>query len=162
VSWMSGELRLVFEQQLPVHREALFTFHEDPEHLIALLDGWRYSEIVKHDGHIREGARLHIRERFGPLRIKLVFEHWMYEAPFGFAEEQVEGPFRVFRHKHEFEQTNDGTIVRDHVTIALKWWLGGLPVTRWFVRPRLIAFFAWRQAALRRLLNEGAIPDPPP
>lgn len=151
-------MKETFSQHLPASREALFAFHEDPAHLIELLSGWRYSRIASHDGHIRPGARLHIIERLGPFRIPLVFEHVVYEPPARFGERQIKGPFRVFEHVHEFVETADGTLIRDHVTIALPMWLGGELATRLFVVPRLRRFFAFRQSAMLRLLAGGRVP----
>lgn len=147
-----------FTQHLPVAREVLFALHEDPAHLVELLSGWTASRILAHDGHIRPGARLRIVERLGPFRIPLTFEHTLHEPPARFGEHQIRGIFRVFEHVHEFVATTEGTTLRDHVTIALPAWLGGEWATRLFVRPRLRRFFAFRHAALERLLAAGAIP----
>jgi ligand-binding SRPBCC domain-containing protein len=151
-----------FTQHLPVAREVLFAFHEDPAHLIDLLSGWKYSRVVKHEGHIRAGARLDIIEHVGPFRVPLTFEHTLYDPPSRFGEHQVEGPFLVFEHVHEFESTSDGTAIHDHVRIELPLWKGGELAVRLFIRPRMVRFFAFRHASLARLLQDGAIPGAGP
>ncbi|MHC4845981.1 MAG: SRPBCC family protein [Planctomycetota bacterium] len=152
-------MQATYSQRLPVPRERLFAFHQDPANLIELLSGWRDSRVVAHEGHVRPGARVQAIQRLGPFRLRLTFEHVLLEPPERFAERQVRGPFRVFEHVHEFEEADGGTILRDRVTIALPLWMGGEWATRRFVRPRLEAFFAFRHAALDRLVAAGRFAD---
>ena len=40
------------------------------------------------------------------------------EAPVFFVDEQVKGPFRRFRHVHEFSEDSDGTVMVDRIEFA--------------------------------------------
>ena len=46
------------------------------------------------------------------------------EAPHRFVDEQVRGPFRSFRHVHEFASDGDGTLMIDRVVLRAP--LGGI------------------------------------
>lgn len=47
------------------------------------------------------------------------------DEPRRFVDEQQRGPFRRFRHVHEFEPIDDGTSMRDQIEFdAPLWWLG--------------------------------------
>ncbi len=50
--------------------------------------------------------------------------HWKtvigdYEPPILFVDEQVEGPYALWRHQHKFSPTPEGTRVGDRVEYAL-------------------------------------------
>ena len=77
-----------FTQRLPVAREPLFQFHEDPENLRVLLEGWEVTTVLTTDGHIRPGARTGVLEQMGPFRMRFVFEHFLLEPPERFGERQ--------------------------------------------------------------------------
>ena len=114
-----------FTQRLPVAREPLFKFHEDPENLRVLLEGWEGTTVLTTDGHIRPGARTGVLERMGPFRIRFVFEHFLLEPPERFGERQVRGIFRVFKQVHEFQECETGaTVIRDRLEVQLPVWLG--------------------------------------
>ena len=147
-----------FTQRLPVAREPLFQFHEDPENLRVLLEGWEVTTVLTTDGHIRPGARTGVLERMGPFRMRFVFEHFLLEPPERFGERQVRGIFRFFEHVHEFEEAETGaTVIRDRLKVQLPVWLGGEAATRLVVAPRLVRFFSFRRRAYERLVAEGRI-----
>jgi ligand-binding SRPBCC domain-containing protein len=45
-----------------------------------------------------------------------------YTAPVHFVDEQVAGPFAVWRHAHHFSADGDGTLMRDVVDYAAPFW----------------------------------------
>ena len=47
-----------FSQRLPVAREPLFQFHEDPENLRVLLEGWEVTTVLTTDGLVAVGTRV--------------------------------------------------------------------------------------------------------
>ena len=142
----------VFERVYPMGRARLFALHESPALLERLQDS-RHFRLLSHEGHIRPGARVSVRNRLGPLWLTFVFEHVLYEPPARFGEELVRGPFKRLRHVHEFEDRPGGTLVRDRLEITLPLWLGGSMAERWIAGPRIRALFARRQEALARILS---------
>jgi ligand-binding SRPBCC domain-containing protein len=86
-----------------------------------------------------------------PLRWRSRIEVWEEERRF--VDEQLQGPYRVWRHLHEFVPVAGGTSVRDRVEYALPLgWLGNL-VGGAFVRRDLARIFEYRRAAVARLLG---------
>lgn len=143
---------LVFEKAYPFPLAKVFAFHENPAVLERLQDP-RIFRLVRHDGHIRPGARTEVRHRMGPFWVRFVFEHDVYDPPRRFGERMVQGPFRRMVHVHEFEEKGDGTRVRDRLEIELPGWMGGVLAERWIAAPRIRALFAARQEALEGLLK---------
>jgi ligand-binding SRPBCC domain-containing protein len=148
-------VKLRFEQSVAAPRERLFAFHCDPENFALLLQGWKGFELLSHDGHIRPGARVRIRQAVGLLRQVVTFEHFVFEPPLRFGERQVRGSFKRFEHVHEFSATANATTIVDHVEFTLPWYLGGALAERWIVAPVLRRFFAFRRAAYQRLCDSG-------
>jgi ligand-binding SRPBCC domain-containing protein len=74
-----------------------------------------------------------------------------------FADIQKRGPFRKFHHRHEFEpQTRDsieGTIIRDVIDYEVGFGFLGISADRFFISRQLRRAFAYRQAALLKLLG---------
>jgi len=150
-------VQLRFEQLVPVPRAALFAFHSDPANLVVLLQGWKGFELLAHDGNIRPGSRVQLRQTVGPLRHELIFEHFVLEPPLRFGERQVRGPFARFEHVHEFAEAAGGTTLVDRIDFALPWRLGGPLAERLVAAPELLRFFEFRRAAYRRLCASGRL-----
>lgn len=76
-----------------------------------------------------------------------------------FCDEQIDGPFAVFRHRHEIQAKSkdaiEGTTVSDEIEFALP--LGPLgKAAAPFVRHQLKRAFAYRQALLPQRLEDAA------
>lgn len=86
-----------------------------------------------------------------PLRWTSRINLWVQERRS--IDQQVHGPYRFWRHLHQFVPAGRSTCVRDRVEYALPLgWLGhliGLPV----VRADLVRIFDYRRAAIARLLG---------
>lgn len=150
-------MELTFEQRLNLAPERLFEFHTHPESLAVLLEGWPGFELLSHEGHIRPGARVTILHVCGPLRFRMTFEHFLLEPPTRFGERQVDGPFSVFEHVHEFHPSEGGTRLVDRVRFELPWRWGGRLAESWIVAPLLRRFFAFRRAFYERLSRGGRV-----
>jgi ligand-binding SRPBCC domain-containing protein len=70
-------------------------------------------------------------------------------------DEQRFGPYRFWHHQHLFRATGHSVEVRDVVHYLLPGGFVGRPFSRSWVRRRLEAIFAYRQEAVRRLLEGG-------
>lgn len=70
------------------------------------------------------------------------------ERPRRFVDEQVRGPFRVFRHEHRFAQDGDVTVMTDTVTLRSP--LFGVIVEPLLLRPYMQRLIRARNAVLVR------------
>lgn len=150
----------------------VFAFFAQPENLQALTPPWLHFRILTPTPiEMKPGALIDYR-----IRLHGVPLHWRtritcYEPGSRFIDEQIQGPYRLWRHEHTFTATTlpapDGspcaaTICRDRVEyIPLGWHL----VESWFVRPQLDRIFAYRQQQMHRLLSDATpqhfVPAPP-
>ncbi len=78
-----------------------------------------------------------------PLRWRTEITAW--QPPWRFVDEQIRGPYRLWRHEHIFADSNGGTTMTDRVEYAVP---GGLLVQRLFVERDVERIFAYRRRAL--------------
>lgn len=151
-------MRLQFDQIIEVQGDLLFTFHENPQHLVLLHRGWSAFRLIAHDGNLHTGSRLWFETTVaGILPVVLGFEHHVYEPPHRFGEQLIHGPFSRFTHIHEFVEVDSGTAVRDALEVELPWYYGGELAMKILVAPWLRRVFKFRGAALQQLAQSGEI-----
>ncbi|WP_331711964.1 SRPBCC family protein [Arthrobacter sp. B6] len=73
-------------------------------------------------------------------------------VPVSFTDEQVRGPFKSFRHVHEFQSTAAGSIMTDHVEFTAPFGLVGRVVERFVLRQYLERLIAARGLYLARVV----------
>ncbi len=88
--------------------------------------------------------------------------HWKtliteYDPPFMFEDEQAEGPYALWRHRHTFVDTDQGTKVADHVEYALPFGPIGRLAHGLIVGEQLKKIFVYRQDQLAKLLGGGTV-----
>src|SRR5262245_60058412 len=100
---------------------------------------------------MRAGALIEYRLRlFGvSLRWKTMIES--YEPGHRFVDVQLRGPYKVWRHEHEFEPLADGTLVRDRVTYSLPFGALGELVRASFMDRMLERIFDYRAKRIEQL-----------
>jgi ligand-binding SRPBCC domain-containing protein len=80
------------------------------------------------------------------------------DAPHGFSDEQVRGPFRALRHDHVFVETGAGTLVTDRIEWESPLGLLGRLADEVAVRRQLLGILTARNAHLKRRAEVRAAP----
>jgi uncharacterized protein YbjT (DUF2867 family)/ligand-binding SRPBCC domain-containing protein len=143
----------------------VFRWHERPEALLDLLPSRRFVRIERRTGGLRDGGSVAFSIGIGPVRMRWDARHYGYIVGERFCDEQIRGPFRIWRHTHRFvAMGTEQTLYEDRVEYAVR---GGRLVARladpvvrhllarMFARRHQIARAAFadaRDAALRRRL----------
>jgi ligand-binding SRPBCC domain-containing protein len=67
-----------------------------------------------------EGTLIGYRLRLHGVPLSWLTRIDAWDPPHGFVDEQLRGPYRLWRHRHTFEPDGEGTIVRDRVDYELR------------------------------------------
>ena len=146
--------RLETELFLPRHRDDVFPFFADAHNLEAITPPFLQFKIVTPPPiDMQEGALIDYKLKLHglPISWKTLISAW--EPPYRFVDEQVRGPYSLWRHEHLFEEVDGGTRVIDRVDYAM---VGGALIDMLFVRRDLDRIFAYRQQRILELLGEKA------
>lgn len=136
-------------QVVPESREDVFAFFEDAANLERLTPPFLGFRIVTPPPIVmREGTLIDYRIRlFGvPLGWRTRID--AYEPPFHFVDTQLKGPYRHWRHTHEFSEVPEGTRVSDRVEYALGFGPLGAAAHTLFVRRTLARIFDYRRQVI--------------
>ena len=112
---------LHYEQLLPRPREEIFPFFADAAHLGDLTPDWLHFRILTElPIEMGRGTLIRYRIRWRGLPIGWTTRITVWDPPFRFVDEQIRGPYRLWRHEHHFESHGRGTTrMTDHVDYAL-------------------------------------------
>ena len=95
---------------------------------------------------------------WAPRRVSWMARIVEFEWNSHFADEQVRGPFKLFRHRHGIEaetrEGREGTLVSDAIEFELPTWVAW--AGSWMVRRRMEKTFAYRRKVLLEILETAA------
>lgn len=112
----------------------------------------RFRILSSEPEQIGEGTLIdyHLRLHGIPIRWRTRIAVW--QPPARFVDEQIRGPYRLWRHEHIFEAHNGGTLARDHVHYRVP---GGALTHRLFVQRNVRRIFEYRGKALGELFADA-------
>lgn len=137
---------------IPAPRDALFAYHANEGAFERLAPPWERIEVIERSGGIREGARLVMRLRKGPIRIVWDARHFGFVEGERFCDAQARGPFARWVHTHSFHpgESGDTSALHDHVDWALPGGVIGNAIGATIARRQLDRMFAFRHLRTAR------------
>jgi ligand-binding SRPBCC domain-containing protein len=139
----------VLEKELVVSEsiEEMFDFFADASNLEQLTPPWlkfRIESQLPVEMRVSTNIEYRLKVHGIPIKWRSLISEW--NPPFSFVDEQVVGPYKLWHHRHVFEVTPSGTLVRDIVRYSAP---GGYLINKFLVRPDLDKIFAYRHQKLR-------------
>jgi ligand-binding SRPBCC domain-containing protein len=145
------------EQALPGTPEEVFGFFADAHNLEALTPPLlRFRVVTPTPITMGRGALIRYRLRVHGVPVSWLTEITAWEPPCRFVDEQITGPYALWRHTHSFEATGDGeTLMRDVVRYRVGFGPLGAIANQLVVRRDVEAIFDFRAQRIPALLAAG-------
>jgi uncharacterized protein (TIGR01777 family) len=135
--------------RLPAAADEAFAWHDRPGALERLTPPWERVQVLERSGGIADGAWVVLRVHQGPLAFRWVARHRDYQPGRQFVDEQVEGPFAHWVHRHRFEPEGPAASrVSDRIELAAPGGAAGRVAGRWLARHRVERMLAYRHEVL--------------
>jgi ligand-binding SRPBCC domain-containing protein len=133
-------------------RDEVFAFFAAAENLERITpSSLRFEIVTPRPIEIRQGALIEYRLKLLGIPFRWLTEITVWDPPHEFVDEQLKGPYRLWRHRHTFREVEGGTEIEDVVQYSLPFPpLGDLALP--LIRRELRRIFAHRQEAVARLL----------
>lgn len=139
------------EQELATPLDRLFPFFADAKNLQTLTPAFLSFEIKTPPPIVmREGALIDYRIKLRVLPMTWRTHIAVWEPPLCFVDEQLKGPYSLWRHEHRFVARGERTLVIDHVDYRVPF---GSVVNKLLVQPDLERIFTFRQAKMAELFG---------
>ena len=153
------ETPLVFQTSSRIRApvEALFGFHQDPANLHRINPPGVRVIALRLPTEWKAGARLGVTVSvLGVLRQDWEVCLEEVSPPVRLVDVAVRGPYRTWRHVHEFREVEPGvSSLTDRVEYRPPWGRWGVLLDRLVFRPQLAVMFAWRHRQTRRILERS-------
>jgi ligand-binding SRPBCC domain-containing protein len=143
---------------VPLPRKEVFRFFENPRNLKEITPP-QLSFQVTSPGEIemRSGASIDYTIRWLGLPMKWRTRITGYHPPLFFVDEQVLGPYKLWRHRHDFDEADGVSTISDRVEYELPMGAIGRVAHGIIVGRQLKGIFAYRQRAITRILGVPGI-----
>ncbi len=152
-------MRFIKESVIRASPERVFAFHELPDAFERLVPPWENVRIVQRADITQVGSQAVIEQKIlGVFPSRWVAEHTAYDPPRMFADVQVSGPFRSWRHRHIVKPHSDGAVLRDEIDFELPIPLFGRLAAAVAVQPKLERMFDYRHKVTKEWCESKARP----
>jgi ligand-binding SRPBCC domain-containing protein len=147
--------QLISEQFLPISIEEAWSFFSNPANLNEITpESMSFKILTELPDKVHEG--LVIKYTVSPmLNIPLtwVTRINMVNEPFCFMDEQLKGPYKIWKHEHHFKAVDGGVMMKDILNYDIgKGFLGKIAGSL-FVHNKVKGIFTYRKAKLEKLFG---------
>lgn len=139
---------------IPKPRREVFQFFADAHNLERITpDFLQFHILTPGPIKMRPGARIDYELRlYGiPVRWRTLIEDFVADEYF--VDVQISGPYRSWRHRHDFEQSPIGTLMHDRVEYELPFGFFGALAHRLFVKSSLAKIFDHRNQEIKKFFT---------
>lgn len=150
---MPHTYQLQRRQFIPRPLSEVFPFFADAANLEIITPPWLHFRILTpHPIVMEPGTLIDYRIVLSGVPLKWRTRIETFEPPYRFTDVQLRGPYRLWRHTHEFHEHEGGTLMLDRVDYQLPLGPLGSLAHRLFVQRQLRQIFDFRYETIERLL----------
>ncbi len=128
----------------------VWEFHEREDILEILTPPWQPVRIIERKGGLEIGATTKFEINFGLINIPWFARHVEYEKYKLFTDQQIEGPMKLWIHRHQFQVEGNYTRLTDSIQYDI---IGDFFVENllsWWTQQRLKDMFAYRHQITKK------------
>jgi uncharacterized protein (TIGR01777 family) len=145
-----AEKTFTFTTRIQRPAAEVFAWHERPGALARLCPPWERIRIVHASGGIRDGARVTVRNKIGPLWMEWHVGHRDFIEGKQFRDVQLRGPFSKWEHLHRVQPDGpDACWLTDEITYRLPGGSVGAALGGSYTERTLSRLFTWRHAVTK-------------
>jgi ligand-binding SRPBCC domain-containing protein len=142
------------EQVVARPLDEVFEFFSSASNRALLTPSQMHFEMITPEPiEMGPGTLLEYRLRVHGIPLRWISRIEVWERGHRFVDRQIKGPYKLWLHTHEFEQTPEGTRVSDSVRYELPLGLLGELVGMQLVGRDLARIFDYRRDAVMKLLG---------
>jgi ligand-binding SRPBCC domain-containing protein len=133
----------------------VFEFFSDARNLELITPAWLKFQVLIAPAKIASGVHIQYRLKWHGIPLGWTTEITRWNPPHDFEDIQLSGPYKLWRHRHSFEEREGGTQMKDVVEYALP--LGFLgSIAYWLqVRRNVEAIFDYREARVHAMFGSA-------
>lgn len=149
--WHDGPMpEFQFRSEMPASASEVWAWHASPGAFERLMPPWQDIRVIRREGGIDDGGTLLMELPIGPARVRWLARHEGAVVGRQFVDEQIEGPFKKWRHSHRFAPLDaDRSALEDHIHFRLPGGALGHRIGTPFVQAEMARLFPWRHARTR-------------
>ncbi len=146
------------ETLIQAPQDVVFGFHERPDALPLLIPPWEKVTVEVPPKSLEKGTQVILINHMGPLKLRWVAEHTLYDPPACFQDIQKSGPFARWVHTHRVIPAGEGSsLLRDEVEYDLPMGVLGRIFGGAFARRKIDRMFEYRHAVTKRECEKVAM-----
>lgn len=135
-------------------KDEVFSFFSKAENLCLMTPNWLKIKILTPTPiSIKKGYLIDYRIKILSIPVKWKTEITCWEPPDLFIDEQIKGPYKIWKHKHQFIEHNNQTKMIDRVQYQVPGWFLSPIVHKFFVRNAVKNIFEFRSDVIRKLFS---------
>lgn len=142
------------EQFINKPLKEVFSFFEKPENLSEITPK-NLSFKILNSTPIKMEKNALINYRIKILGIPLYWTTKItdYNPPLSFTDEQLKGPYSLWKHTHIFVECNGGTLMTDEVLYSIPYGIWGEIAQKIYVKRELDNIFSFREKIIKKIFN---------
>ena len=132
----------------------VFEFFSSAKNLEAITPPFLHFKVLNQsDEKLSEGTVLTYKLKLHGIPFSWKSRIMDFQPGVRFSDEQIQGPYSIWHHMHQFAEKDGGTVIRDRIMYKLPGWILGDVAAHPFVRKDLESIFIYRRKKIWELFG---------